>query len=166
PRSLFLSGGSTGKRDKRNASESFAHLMVEKGIPVVLGWGLPVSDTGATLFAIEIYKNLAIGKAIDYAEKRARQEAEEKYHPWPLLRLFTDGSPLAPIITAGQKLRPVTHRKTTHKFLEDSHVKVLEKGFVGRRRQIQQGLQTLKGFGEKCGLLIHGTAGVGKSCLA
>ncbi len=55
--------------------------------------------------------------------------------------------------------------------MEDSHVNVLEKGFVGRRREIQKGIRVLKGFPNeagdyKNGLLIRGTAGIGKSCLA
>jgi hypothetical protein len=166
PRVLFLSGCSTGKSDKVNASESFAHLMVEKGIPVVLGWGLPVADVGATTFAAEVYEYLAKGKGVDEAVQRARQATQESYHPWPLLRLFTDGSWFVPLIAPGQSVRPKTARTTTHKYLADSQVKVLEQGFVGRRRELQQGVRVLKGFGEKYGLIIRGPAGVGKSCLA
>jgi len=42
----------------------------------------------------------------------------------------------------------------------------LERGFIGRRPEIQEGVRVLKGFSEKYGLLIHGPAGIGKSCLA
>jgi tetratricopeptide (TPR) repeat protein len=45
-------------------------------------------------------------------------------------------------------------------------VKVLRKGFIGRRRQIQLGLRCLRSDREKIGLLLHGTGGLGKSCLA
>ncbi|MCP4149623.1 MAG: tetratricopeptide repeat protein [bacterium] len=47
-----------------------------------------------------------------------------------------------------------------------SRVKVLKEGFVGRRRQLQLGLRVLKQNEDKVGLLIHGTGGLGKSCLA
>ena len=61
PHILFLSGCMTGKSDKLNVTESFSRQMVEKGIPLVLGWGLPVSDEGATLLAAKVYELLAIG---------------------------------------------------------------------------------------------------------
>jgi len=166
PDLLFLSGCSTGKSDKVNEAESFAHQLVEAGVPVVLGWGLPVSDVGATLFTAELYKYLAQGKPVDFSAQRARQFVEKSYHPWPLLRLFTDGSPLSPLIAPGQPVKQKTKRAVKYKFLQQSQVKVLEYGFVGRRREIQKGIQVLKGYSDKYGLLIRGPAGVGKSCLA
>ena len=166
PRVLFLSGCSTGKSDKANEVESFAYRMVEHNIPVALGWGLPVSDTGATIMTTKLYEYLAMGKDIDFAVQRARQEVEKEYHPWPLLRLFTDSSPLISIIDPKRPLMPTSYRKTRYKYLADSEVKVLEYGFIGRRREIQNGTKVLRGKKDKYGLLIRGTAGVGKSCLA
>ncbi|MEN8130993.1 MAG: tetratricopeptide repeat protein [Pseudomonadota bacterium] len=166
PRILFLSGCSTGKGDKLNGSEAFAHRMVDQGVPLVLGWGLPVSDEGATVFAAEVYELLAKGKGLDYAVRRARQSMQDRYHPWPLLRIFSDGSKLKPLIAAGQRLGPGTVRRITHKYLSDSQVRVLDSGFVGRRREIQKGLRVLKAMTDRYGLLIRGAAGVGKSCLA
>jgi len=119
---------------------------VQKGIPIVLGWGLPVSDDGATALTAELYRYLAMGKGIDEAVQHARLEMKDRYHPWPLLRVFTDGSKLTPLITAGQRLRQRTSRTTTYKTLADSQVRVLERGFVGRRREIQTGMRVLKGF--------------------
>jgi hypothetical protein len=43
---------------------------------------------------------------------------------------------------------------------------VLREGFVGRRRQLQTGLRALKQDKDKVGLLLLGTGGLGKSCLA
>ncbi len=167
PRLLFLSGCSTGKADKVRKAASFAHQLVQAGVPMVLGWGLPVSDIGATRLTTELYKYLALGKSVDFSVRRARQHVQQDYHPWPLLRLFTDGSPLAPLIAPGQQKRPRTQRRTRYRALEDSRVRVLEYGFVGRRRQIQQGVRVLKGLDpDHDGLLIRGPAGVGKSCLA
>ncbi|MCH6552173.1 MAG: CHAT domain-containing protein, partial [Planctomycetes bacterium] len=51
PKVLFLSGCSTAHSDKVNTMESFANLIVERGVSVVLGWSLPVSDKGATKLA-------------------------------------------------------------------------------------------------------------------
>ena len=166
PRVLFLSGCSTGKSDKANEVESFAYRMVEHNIPVALGWGLPVSDTGATIMTTKLYEYLAMGKDIDFAVQRARQEVEKNYHTWPLLRLFTDSAPLIAIIDPERPLMPTSYRKTRYKHLADSEVKVLEYGFIGRRREIQNGTKVLRGKNGKYGLLIRGTAGLGKSCLA
>jgi tetratricopeptide (TPR) repeat protein len=170
PELLFLSGCSTGKADKVSGAESFAHQMVEKGVSRVLGWGLPVSDRGATRLTAEFYRFLGMGQSIVEAVNNSRQALHKYYHPWPLLRLFTDGSPLSPLIAAGQ-LRHWHVRKTTYKTLVDSRVRVLEPGFVGRRREIQQGVRVLKGVPDEQGMrrfgaLIRGPAGIGKSCLA
>ena len=169
PKLLFLSGCSTGKADKVTGAESFAHQIVAKGISQVLGWGLPVADTGAMLFAKQLYRYFGMGKSIVEAVDNARKALRDDYHPWPLLRVFTDGAPLSPLIAPGQ-LRRWQVRKAIYKDLADSHVRVLEKGFVGRRREIQKGLQVLNGVpddqGERhFGVLIRGPAGIGKSCL-
>ncbi|MBF0563746.1 MAG: CHAT domain-containing protein [Nitrospirae bacterium] len=93
PRMLFLSGCNTGKGHGDGSTESFAYQMVEKGIPVVLGWGLQVSDSGATLFTEKLYRALAAGIGIGDALQRARKAVgDTSYHPWPLLRIFTDGT--------------------------------------------------------------------------
>ncbi len=74
--------------------------------------------------------------------------------------------PLAvPLIERGQVRRPKL-RELQCTFLESSQVKVLKKGFIGRKRQIQQGLRRLRKDMGKVGLLLHGTGGLGKSCLA
>jgi hypothetical protein len=170
PRVLFVSGCSTGKGDKVSGSESFAFRMVEKGIPIVFGWGLPVMDASATLLSAELYRHLAMGKDICTSLNRCRLEFKKGYQPWPLLRAFCDACRLEPLIAPGQRTLP-RKRKVIHKSLQESQVKVLEQGFIGRRRQVQKGVSVLKGLADpgeesKCGLLIHGPAGVGKSCLA
>ncbi|MGA1841058.1 MAG: tetratricopeptide repeat protein, partial [bacterium] len=171
PRLLFLSGCSTGKSDKVNCAESFAYCMVEKGVPLVLGWGLPVTDMGATLMTTKLYEYLGMGQGITEALANSRQDLEKNYHPWPLLRLFTDGSSLGGFISSGQKIRYAPVRKTRYRMLSEGHVKVLDKGFVGRRREIQKGVRSLRGVPDekeilRYGILIRGPAGVGKSCLA
>ncbi|MCG8607465.1 CHAT domain-containing protein [bacterium] len=55
PQLLFLSGCSTGQSAERHATDSFSHQLVAAGVPLVLGWALPVSDAGATLLTIELY---------------------------------------------------------------------------------------------------------------
>ncbi|MBF0556214.1 MAG: tetratricopeptide repeat protein [Nitrospirae bacterium] len=168
PTILFLSGCYTGKGN--GAGESFAYQMVKKGIPAVLGWGIPVSDDGAAAFTAELYRCLSIGKGIGEAVQSARSKFEKEYHPWPMLRLFTNGEPLSPFIT-GDIVDYHPKRISRYEYLEGIQVKVLREGFIGRRREIQQGIRAIQGKPitgktSKYGAVIHGTAGNGKSCLA
>jgi hypothetical protein len=87
-----------------------------------------------------------MGEGIDEAVQHAHLKMKGRYHPSPLLCVFTDGSKLTPLIAAGQRLRPRTARTTTYKMLAESQIRVLENGFVGRRREIQTGMRVLKGF--------------------
>jgi len=169
PKVLFLSGCSTGKSDKNIGVESFAYQMVKLGIPYILSWGLPVSDEGATSFAGIFYEKLAKGKSLLYSIQESLLSIKKEYHPWPLMRLFTDGTKCKSLVKAGQRTLHKSNRQTIRKSLEDSNVQVLEKGFVGRRRELQLGLAVINNkadYEAKYGLLIHGPAGVGKSCLA
>ncbi|MES0336780.1 MAG: tetratricopeptide repeat protein [Candidatus Magnetobacterium sp. LHC-1] len=165
PKVLFLSGCSTGSADDKANSESFACHMAQKGIQWVLGWGLPVSDTGATSVAADIYKCLAVGKGLDYAVQSARKLPENQYHPWPLLRCFGDATPIVPLVAPGSPVKNSNPVKLKHKLLKDSNVRVLDSGFVGRRRSVQRGVSVLRGADDKYGLLVRGPAGIGKSCL-
>jgi hypothetical protein len=167
PKLIFLSGCRTGEAPEQAAAISFAHHLVSEHVPNVLGWGLPVSDLGASLAAKTLYHDLSRGKNILDAVLKTRYELYNHYPTdWSLLRLFSDGSPLhVPLVAKGQKklLKP---RELQYTYLENSQVKVLKKGFIGRRRQIQLGLRCLRSDREKIGLLLHGTGGLGKSCLA
>ena len=167
PRLVFLSGCRTGETPEHVAAVSFAHHLVSEHVSTVLGWGLPVSDLGARFAAEELYFELSRGENILDAVLAARGKLL-KHHQrdWSLLRLLSDGTPLSvPLVEKGQKRRP-KQRELQHRYLVGSQVKVLEKGFIGRRRQIQQGLGCLRKDSKKIGLLLHGTGGLGKSCLA
>ncbi|MBU7044970.1 MAG: tetratricopeptide repeat protein [Theionarchaea archaeon] len=161
PRLIFLSGCRTGE-----AFDSFAQQLVMNYSPPVVGWGKPVSDPGATKAAAQVYYELSRGKSIIDAVFSARQKLyKEGFPDWCLLRLFSDGTPLdIPVVEQGQK-RTVKARDIQYTYLLNSKMKVLTKGFVGRRRQIQKGISTLK-KGSNVGLLLYGTGGLGKSCLA
>ncbi len=167
PRLLFLSGCRTGETPPHVATSSFAHQLVAKHYSICLGWGLPVSDSGASFAAKQLYFELSRGENILKAVLSTRRELFKRQKTdWPLLRLFSDGTPLTiPLVRRGQRRRP-KRRDLQYVYLHSTQVKVLKKGFVGRRRQIQQGLRSLRKDEEKVGLLLHGTGGLGKSCLA
>jgi tetratricopeptide (TPR) repeat protein len=170
PRLLFISGSSTG--DAPGGVEgTFAHILVEKyQVPAVLGWGRWVSDEEATEAAKVIYRELSRGKSVLHAVQRARYRLVDRFPStlkpsWPQLRLFGHGSSLQAIVEKEQETRPQV-RRMTHTYLKNSEVKVLAEGFVGRRRQLQQGFRVLTLEPGKAGLLLLGSGGLGKSCLA
>jgi tetratricopeptide (TPR) repeat protein len=173
PRLLFLSGCRTGELPDttERAAVSFAHLMVEEfNVPAVLGWGRSVSDKEATFAEKAIYKRLSQGKSILEAIQLARQELKKKFiltlNPaWPLLRLFNCGVEPGAIVEPEQKYTP---KPTTmiRGYLGESDVQILKEGFVGRRRQLQKSLRVLRQNQDKVGVLLLGTGGLGKSCLA
>jgi tetratricopeptide (TPR) repeat protein len=171
PRLLFLSGCRTGETPQTGAAVSFARELVEKyDIPAVLGWGRSVADKQATHAEKMIYKELSRGRSIHEAIQRARVELVNNfpgisYPAWPLLRLFSSGLPLSAIVKKGQQIQ-LKPRRMKHTYLKQSQVKILEEGFVGRRRQLQHSLKALKHDRDKIGVLLHGTGGLGKSCLA
>jgi hypothetical protein len=152
PKLVFLSGCRTGEAPEHAAAISFAHHLVSEHVPNVLGWGLPVSDLGASLAAKTLYHDLSRGKDILDAVLRTRYELYNHYPiDWSLLRLFADGSPLhVPLVVKGQE-KTLKPRELQYRYLENSQVKVLERGFIGRRRQIQLGLRCLKKDRQKVG---------------
>lgn len=180
PRLLFLSAcrtgeaprtpGTAGSEDSK-AAMSFARLLVEKyHVPAVLGWGRPVVDEQATHVERMLFRELGSGKSILDAVQRARYELSEDFplnsNPaWPLLRLYSSGMPLNAIVKEKQQWQPKA-RRMKHIYLKNSQVKVLYEGFVGRRRQLQTSLRALKQDKDKVGVLLLGTGGIGKSCLA
>lgn len=180
PRLLFLSGCRTGQSIVTGESDppvenpdavSFARRLVEQhNVPAVLGWGRSVSDNQASLATKMLYRELSRGKSILDAVQRARIELcnifpDEDNPAWPMLRLFSSGISLIPIVSRGQKLRPKP-RKLKHVFFRNSNIKILEEGFIGRRRQLQASFRSLSQDIYKVGILLLGAGGLGKSCLA
>ena len=148
-RLLFLSGCRTGETPPEQATTSFAQQLVENfNVPAVLSWGRSVADDQATVAEEFIYHELSRGRDLLAAVQRARQELLDRFQDspdqtWPLLRLYGSGMLPQAIVTKGQKARPKP-RLLVHTFLKQSQVQVLQTGFVGRRRQLQQSLQALR----------------------
>ncbi|MCP4157266.1 MAG: CHAT domain-containing protein, partial [bacterium] len=153
------------------AAVSFARLLVERyNIPAVMGWGRSVADDQAAYAGTILLRELSRGKSILYAVQHTRHKLKEAFPyrtvpAWPLLRIFSSGIPLDPVVQENQRRKP-KHHIMKHVFLGNSRVKVLEEGFVGRRRQLQSALNSLEQDYYKVGLLLLGAPGLGKSCLA
>jgi tetratricopeptide (TPR) repeat protein len=174
PRLLFLSGCRTGETPDstgNTAAVSFSRVLVESyNVPAVLGWGRSVSDEQAIHAEKMLFHELCRGKSILDAVQRSRYELlkdfpDSLYPAWSLLRLYNSGIALNAIVKEGQRWQPKP-RHMKHVFLRNSQVQVLSEGFVGRRRQMQASLQVLEQDFYKVGVLLLGTGGLGKSCLA
>ncbi|ACY13822.1 tetratricopeptide repeat protein [Haliangium ochraceum] len=174
--SACYSGGS------RNGIPSLAAQLVAGGIPTVVGWVQPVRDDLATEAAGDIYQRLCTGKTVAQAVSFARQrlhDTDQKglpsvppTHTWGTLQLLTDA---ASDIHLDAQRPPLSDEPAgsdeAYTYLSEGRVRVLERGFVGRRRELQRLLFILMhgkdGEGERCaGAIILGMKGVGKSCLA
>jgi hypothetical protein len=144
----------------------------------VLGWGRKVGDTQAIHGEKMIYRELSRGKPVLAAVQRARHEMQKEFiemrqkspdraqPAWSLLRLYSDGTPLGPIVKEEQHQQPKS-RQITRVNLLNSRIKVMGEGFVGRRRQLQISLRALnRNNYDKVGVLLLGSGGLGKSCLA
>jgi len=181
PQVLFLSGCQTGENpvkcdgdsddDNDETTQSFARSLARlEKIPAILGWGRPVGDAQASALETVFYRELSRGQELLRAVQQARAELAgsllDIYHPaWPLLRFFGGEMTMGALVVAGQKVKPKA-RAMKHRYLKAGQVRFLEKGFVGRRRQLQAGLKALTKDEDKIGLLLHGLGGLGKSCLA
>lgn len=171
PRLLFLSGSRTGQTPDNAAAVSFSRMLVETyDLSAVLGWGRCVSNPEAIHAGKVLLHELSRGRSLLKAVQRTRYELIKHFSSlespaWPLLRLFCRGNPENAVVTGKIRKKPPP-RQMVHTYLKHGRMKVLTEGFVGRRRQLQQSLKTLKYNSGKVGLLIHGTGGLGKTCLA
>ncbi|MBV6340687.1 tetratricopeptide repeat protein [Candidatus Magnetobacterium casense] len=163
----FLSGCFTAGVKSSNVRNPFAWQLVDKGVPFVLGWAGDITDNEATKAAVEFYRTLAIGKDIYDAVYAARRSIRDLSTVlWAGLRLLSDGTPPAPLVKPGQVHRGIPLRRARYMYLKNSDIRVLETGFVGRRRELQRAIRVLRGETGRYGVLFHGPAGIGKSCLA
>ena len=170
PSFIFLSGCRTGYASD-GAVTSMAEELLNLGATAVLGWGERVRDTDATAAASKLYWHLSQGETVIEAlsstyQTLIRQEAQD----WHKLRLYVGNTlPQAlvtPVRTKGRKR--LSKPTTTIEFRDDEkRLRVVRReDFVGRRRQLQNCLRTLKTDHEKVGVLIHGMGGWGKSSIA
>lgn len=181
PQVLFLSGCRTGqltKIDKTKDIESFAKLMVDQyKLPVVLGWGREINDVLAIYCAEMIYEvigqQLSMLNAVQNArifmikkrEEHLKESARLIPHGWHLLRLYSNGLPFSPFLKGG-KIKKTEISDEPRIYLPLSSIKVLKKGFIGRRTQLQVAMDALAGNNhDQIGVLILGPWGIGKSCL-
>jgi CHAT domain-containing protein len=167
PKLIFLSGCNTGYSRDAGTVLSMAEALLNQGVTAVLGWGQRVLDTDATTTAAALYQELSAGKTVTEALALTYQVLlKNQARDWHLLRLYVVETLPGALVKRGYK--PVLRPSVAHEFLDpDKKLRVAtHETFVGRRRQLQNCLRTLKTFSQEIGVLIHGMGGLGKSTIA
>lgn len=170
PPLIFLSGCRTGY-SADSAVPSMAEELLNMGATAVLGWGQNVRDTDATAAASQLYWELSQGGTVTQAlSSTYRTLIQQKTPDWHKLRLYVANTLPEALVTTlrtrGRKQLPKP--STTVEFRDDENrLRVARReDFVGRRRQLQNCLRTLRTDVDKVGILIHGMGGWGKSTIA
>ncbi|MFM6320738.1 MAG: CHAT domain-containing protein [Microcystis panniformis] len=170
PPLIFLSGCRTGYAPD-SAVPSMAAEFLHLGAKAVLGWGERVLDTDAAVAAKELYGHLSQGETvIEALSATYRALIDQQARDWHKLRLYVGNTlPQALVTPLRTPKRTQLPKPTiTREFRDDENrLRVVKREeFVGRRRQLQNCLRTLKTDWEKVGVLIHGMGGWGKSSIA
>jgi tetratricopeptide (TPR) repeat protein len=162
----------------RGSAASFAAELVAGGVPNVLGWTRPVLDDLATAAAAAVYEQLGACKtpaeAAEVARERLRKEEERvprPTHAWGTLALVSSSAAGFRVNDRDEPLSERFDPDEVYKYL-GSRMRVLRKGFVGRRRLVQRLLRVVlrgqdagkDGTRDVAGACVFGMKGVGKSC--
>ncbi|MBE5230301.1 MAG: GUN4 domain-containing protein [Microcystis aeruginosa PMC 728.11] len=170
PPLIFLSGCRTGYAPD-SAVPSMAAEFLHLGAKAVLGWGERVLDTDAAVAAKELYGHLSQGETvIEALSATYRALIDQQARDWHKLRLYVGNTlPQALVTPLRTPKRTQLPKPTiTREFRDDENrLRVVKREeFVGRRRQLQNCLRTLKTDDDKVGVLIYGMGGWGKSSIA
>ena len=170
PSLIFLSGCRTGYASDDDIPY-MAEELLNRGAKAVLGWGEKVLDTNASTASSKIYEELSAGKTITQALAITYQTLiKENARDWHKLRLYVGDILPQALVTPLRTPRrqPLPKPITTTEFRDDENrLRVASREeFVGRRRQLQNCLRTLRTDSDKVGVLIHGMGGWGKSSIA
>jgi hypothetical protein len=163
----------------RGATASFAAELVTGGVPQVLGWTRPVRDDHATLAAAVVYAQVGAGKTPLDAAERAREalrQADAKSaaprHAAGTLHLVCGAASGFVLDDGAAPLSERVGEADVYRMLAGTRMRVLQRGFVGRRRLVQRLLRVVltghsaaKDSGRAvAGVCVYGLKGVGKSC--
>jgi len=167
-RLVVLSACQSARTANNDAYAGLAHHLLKQGVPAVLAMQYSVLDQAAILFADRFYTGLANNKPLDVALTEARiglktagkdEEGERVDFATPVLFLND------PACVSVAQVRPEVEEVRLDRPVDWSTVSVMEKGFVGRRRELRR---IRHGFssGRQRAFIIHGLGGIGKSVLA
>jgi tetratricopeptide (TPR) repeat protein len=159
---------------------SFAAALVAAGCNAVIGWTRPVRDDLATRASAELYARLSRGATPANAVAAARallheadQGAPSPSLTWGTLHFLASDAAAFRLDVKGKPPLDagVSEAADLYRLLGTrGQMRVLERGFVGRRRPLQRILGILRhgkdGEQAVAGAAIIGMMGMGKSCLA
>jgi len=170
PSLIFLSGCRTGYSSD-NVVPSMAEELLNIGATAVIGWGEQVGDTDATAAASQLYWKLFQGGTVTQAiASTYKALIDQKVPDWHKLRLYVANTLPQALVTSlkTRGRRQLPRPSTILEFRDDEkRLRVANReNFVGRRRQLQNCLRTLKTEPDKVGILIYGMGGLGKSSIA
>ena len=174
PGMVFLTGCQTAQAGPNGATASMAATLITAGADAVIGWALPVGDHTASKLAATLYGDIATGATIPAAATTARRGlyGEDNTH-WHHLRLYSSRDVPGPLVTAPghPNYQLTTTRRASTQFRDSAgNTKVADYGaFVGRRRDLQGLLKTLRPVNPVNGkalVKVTGMGGLGKSTLA
>ena len=169
PKLIFLSGCRTGY--SKDTVSSMAEALLSQGATAVLAWGERVLDTEATVAAATLYQGLSSGSAVTEALAETYQKLiQNQARDWHLLRLYVAENLPGALVTPPRtrKRKPAPRYQKSKEFRdEEGKLRVVNReDFVGRRRQLQNCLRSLKTDYDQVGVLLHGMGGLGKSTIA
>jgi CHAT domain-containing protein len=170
PPLIFLSGCRTGRASDPVVA-SMAEELLNLGAMAVFGWGETVRDTDATAAASRLYWELSQGGTVlEALASTYKTLIQQQARDWHKLRLYVanmlPGALVTPFRTRGRKQLPKPTMSSEFRDDENRLRVISRENFVGRRRQLQNCLRTLKTDQEKVGVLLHGMGGLGKSSIA
>jgi tetratricopeptide (TPR) repeat protein len=167
-RLVVLSACQSARTANNDAYADLARILLKQGVPAVLAMQYSVLDEAATLFADRFYTGLANKKPLDVALTEARlglqmakeEEGGERVDFATPVLFLND-----PACVSVAQVRPEAEEVRLDRPVDWSTVSVMEKGFVGRRRELRR---IRHGFssGRQRAFIIHGLGGIGKSVLA
>lgn len=172
PPLIFLSGCRTGYASSSIVASMAEELLkLNSGAKAVLGWGETVRDKDATDAASYLYGELSQGGTVLEALASTYQVLiQQQVRDWHKLRLYVanilPGALVTRLRTKGRKQLPKPTMSLKFRDEENRLRVISRENFVGRRRQLQNCLRTLKMDQEKVGVLIYGMGGLGKSSIA
>ncbi|MEM9460083.1 MAG: tetratricopeptide repeat protein [Myxococcota bacterium] len=164
----------------RDGMPSFAASLVARGLPAVLGWVQPIRDDVATIAASDLYDRLCKGDTPAQAVAFVRQQLREfdrstrpPSHAWGTIHLLVRDARGFRVDLEGSTPLPKTSpsSQAIYTYLGvTGGMRVLQRGFIGRRRPLQRLLRVLRygsddGGQPVAGAVVLGMKGVGKSCL-
>lgn len=175
---FFLSACQSAQPDTQRAVPSFAHALLDAGVPHVIGMRRSVADTAATHFAGHFYHALAAGKPLDRAVTEGRRKitgdlsgGTKELHVQLFIELFQQWSipvlysrkPDLTLLDAQKPFQP--QPRVLQKKVQIGELAFTQEGFIGRRTAIRRSYRAWASR-KTPHLLLYGIGGVGKTALA